>query len=125
MDITGSSFTLRKNAKRAAEAMISKGTAPAVDYGIKPGAIVASRHDLRLRTITRVPHGHSFFGADSLNAGTGSVVAGAGSGAASIGDAAAGRSTEALAISVSTSSVIGAVLAVFQTISNRPSSLAR
>src|SRR5262249_28688526 len=37
MDITGSSFTLRKNAKRAAEAMIRKGTAPAVDYGIKPG----------------------------------------------------------------------------------------
>jgi hypothetical protein len=36
MDITGSSFTLRKNAKRAAEAMIRKGTAPAVDYGIKP-----------------------------------------------------------------------------------------
>jgi len=30
------SFTLRKNAKRAAEAMIRKGTAPAVDYGIKP-----------------------------------------------------------------------------------------
>src|SRR3984893_9656082 len=29
-------FTLRKNAKRAAEAMIRKGTAPAVDYGIKP-----------------------------------------------------------------------------------------
>src|ERR1700686_1459197 len=36
MDITASSFTLRKNAKRAAEAMIRKGTAPAVDYGIKP-----------------------------------------------------------------------------------------
>jgi glucan-binding YG repeat protein len=35
MDITGSSFTLRKNAKRSAEAMIRKGTAPAVDYGIK------------------------------------------------------------------------------------------
>ena len=33
---TASSFTLRKNAKRAAEAMIRKGTAPAVDYGIKP-----------------------------------------------------------------------------------------
>src|ERR1700730_14891929 len=29
------SFTLRKNAKRAAEAMIRKGIAPAVDYGIK------------------------------------------------------------------------------------------
>src|ERR1700719_2191469 len=36
MDTTASSFTLRKNAKRAAEAMIRKGTAPAVDYGIKP-----------------------------------------------------------------------------------------
>jgi hypothetical protein len=36
MDTTTSSFTLRKNAKRAAEAMISKGTAPAVGYGIKP-----------------------------------------------------------------------------------------
>src|ERR1700750_3211567 len=35
MDSTASSFTLRKNAKRAAEAMIRKGTAPAVDYGIK------------------------------------------------------------------------------------------
>ena len=38
MDSTASSFTLRKNAKRAAEAMIRKGTAPAVDYGIKPSA---------------------------------------------------------------------------------------
>src|ERR1700722_6889367 len=36
MRTTASSFTLRKNAKRAAEAMIRKGTAPAVDYGIKP-----------------------------------------------------------------------------------------
>jgi hypothetical protein len=36
MDTTTSSFTLRKNAKRAAEAMIRKGTAPAIDYGIKP-----------------------------------------------------------------------------------------
>ena len=36
MDITASSFTLRKNAKRAAGAMIRKGTAPAVDYVIKP-----------------------------------------------------------------------------------------
>jgi hypothetical protein len=31
--------------------------------------MVAARHDLRLRTITRVPCGHSFFGAGSLNAG--------------------------------------------------------
>ena len=36
MDTTASRFTLRKNAKRAAEAMIRKGTAPAVNYGIKP-----------------------------------------------------------------------------------------
>ena len=36
MDTTASSFTLRKNAKRAAQAMIRKGTAPTVDYGIKP-----------------------------------------------------------------------------------------
>ena len=36
MDTTASSFTLRKGAKRAAEAMIRKGTAPAADYGIKP-----------------------------------------------------------------------------------------
>ena len=36
MDTTASSFTLRKNAKRAAEAMIRKCTAPAVEYGIKP-----------------------------------------------------------------------------------------
>ena len=38
MDTTASGFTLRKNAKRAAEVMIRKGTAPAVDYGIKPSA---------------------------------------------------------------------------------------
>jgi hypothetical protein len=38
MDSTASSFTLHKNAKRAAEAMIRKGTAPAVDYGIKSSA---------------------------------------------------------------------------------------
>ena len=36
MDTTASSFTLRKNAKRAADAMIRKATAPAVDYVIKP-----------------------------------------------------------------------------------------
>src|SRR5437868_5943607 len=36
MDSTASSFTVRKNAKRAAEAMIRKGTAPAVDYDIEP-----------------------------------------------------------------------------------------
>ena len=36
MDTTANTFTKRQNAKRAAEAMIAKGTAPAVDYGIKP-----------------------------------------------------------------------------------------
>jgi hypothetical protein len=36
MDDTASSFSTRSNAKRAAEQMIAKGTAPAVDYGIKP-----------------------------------------------------------------------------------------
>jgi hypothetical protein len=36
MDATASSFSTRNNAKRAAEQMIAKGTAPAVDYGIKP-----------------------------------------------------------------------------------------
>jgi hypothetical protein len=35
MDTTASRFTLRQNAERAARAMIRKGTAPAVDYGIK------------------------------------------------------------------------------------------
>src|ERR1700724_3778245 len=81
--------------------------------------IVASRHDLRLRTITRVPCGHSF-GDGSLKAGAASVATGAGCDAASVGDAAAGWSAEASAISVSTSSVVGAALTVFQTISNRP-----
>src|ERR1700737_2450719 len=36
MDATASSFSTRSNAKRAAEQMIAKGTAPTVDYGIKP-----------------------------------------------------------------------------------------
>src|SRR5258705_12712463 len=36
MDTTASRFTLRKNAERAARAMIRKGTAPAVDYDINP-----------------------------------------------------------------------------------------
>src|SRR5205823_5415574 len=35
MDATASRFTLRKNAERAARTMIRKGTAPAIDYGIK------------------------------------------------------------------------------------------
>src|ERR1700731_3349682 len=111
--------------------------------------MVASRHDLRLRTITRVQCGHSVFGAGSLNAGAGSVAAGAGCDAAltadagcgassvvansgapgacgdasSVGDAATRWFAGASAISVSTSSVVGAILADFQTISNRPSSL--
>ena len=38
--------------------------------------MVASRHDLRLRTITRAPCGHSF-GAGSLNAWATSVATGA------------------------------------------------
>ena len=36
MDTTASGFTARKNAKRAAAKMIANGTAPAVDYGIRP-----------------------------------------------------------------------------------------
>lgn len=36
MDTTASSFTARKNAKRAAEKMIANGKAPAVEYGIRP-----------------------------------------------------------------------------------------
>src|SRR6266480_2351256 len=32
---TTATFTLRKNAKRSAEAMIRKGAAPAIDYSIK------------------------------------------------------------------------------------------
>src|SRR5580704_12536074 len=36
MDDTAASYSNRANAKRAAEKMITAGTAPAVDYGIKP-----------------------------------------------------------------------------------------
>jgi hypothetical protein len=36
MDATASNFSNRSNAKRAAEKIIARGTAPAVDYGIKP-----------------------------------------------------------------------------------------
>jgi hypothetical protein len=36
MDATASNFSNRSNAKRAGEKMIARGTAPAVDYGIKP-----------------------------------------------------------------------------------------
>jgi hypothetical protein len=48
MDTTASSFTLRKNAERAAQAMIRKGTAPAVDYGIK------SRDDGRFEIVWKI-----------------------------------------------------------------------
>src|ERR1700747_1915264 len=51
--------------------------------------IVASRHDLRLRTITLVPCGH-WFEAGSLNAGKGSVATGAGWDAASASDVGCG-----------------------------------
>ena len=37
MDTTASSFSTRGNAKRSAEQMIAKGTAPAADYGIERG----------------------------------------------------------------------------------------
>ena len=53
MDTTASSFTLRKNAKRAAEAMIRKGTAPAVDYAIKPSANV--RFEIVWKTAKTAP----------------------------------------------------------------------
>src|ERR1700732_3111616 len=35
MDTSATSFSTRSNAKRAAEQMIAKGVAPAVDYGIE------------------------------------------------------------------------------------------
>src|SRR5438045_8899861 len=54
--------------------------------------IVAPRHDLPLRTITRVPCGHTF-GAGSLNPAAGSVAAGAGCGAASGSDAGCGAAS--------------------------------
>ena len=53
MDTTASSFTLRKNAKRAAEAMIRKGTAPAVDYGIKPSD--DGRFEIVWKTVKAAP----------------------------------------------------------------------
>jgi hypothetical protein len=36
MDTTASSFSTRSNAKRAAEQMLAKGTAPAVNYSVRP-----------------------------------------------------------------------------------------
>src|SRR5271169_4609730 len=53
MDTTASSFTLRKNAKRAAEAMIRKGTAPAVDYDINPSD--NGRFEIVWKTIKAAP----------------------------------------------------------------------
>jgi hypothetical protein len=53
MDTTASRFTLRKNAKRAAEAMIRKGTAPAVDYGIKPSE--DGRFEIVWKTVKAAP----------------------------------------------------------------------
>ena len=53
MDTTASSFTLRKNAKRAAEAMIRKGTAPAVDYDINPSG--NGRFEIVWKTVKAAP----------------------------------------------------------------------
>ena len=53
MDTTASSFTLRKNAKRAAEAMIRKGTAPAVDYHINPSS--NGRFEIVWKTVKAAP----------------------------------------------------------------------
>jgi hypothetical protein len=56
MDTTVSSFTLRKNAKRAAEAMIRKGTAPTIDYGIEPSA--NGRFEIVWKTANAAPAIH-------------------------------------------------------------------
>ena len=53
MGTTASSFTLRKNAKRAAETMIRKGIAPAVDYGIKPSD--DGRFEIVWKTVKAAP----------------------------------------------------------------------
>src|SRR5580693_3807773 len=50
MDPTASSFTARNNAKRAAAKMIANGTAPAVDYGIRPRG--DGRFEIVWKTIT-------------------------------------------------------------------------
>jgi hypothetical protein len=50
MDTTASGFTARKNAKRAAAKMIANGTAPAVDYGIRPRG--DGRFEIVWKTIT-------------------------------------------------------------------------
>src|SRR5438270_1523038 len=56
MDTTVSSFTLRKNAKRAAEAMIRKGTAPTIDYGIELS--VNGRFEIVWKTAKAAPAIH-------------------------------------------------------------------
>src|SRR6266404_4894545 len=53
MDTTASSFTWRKNAKRAAEAMIRKGTAPAVDYDINSSG--NGRFEIVWKTVRAAP----------------------------------------------------------------------
>jgi hypothetical protein len=53
MNTTASSFTLRKNAKRAAEAMIRNGTAPAVDDGINPSG--NGRFEIVWKTVKAAP----------------------------------------------------------------------
>src|SRR6476646_10786736 len=53
MDTTASSFTLRKNAKRAAEPMIRKGTAPAFDYDISPSG--NGRFEIVWKTVKAAP----------------------------------------------------------------------
>src|SRR5947207_14461547 len=55
--------------------------------------IVASGHELRLRTITRVPCAHSFLGPGSLNGGAGSVAPGADCDAASAADTGCGAAS--------------------------------
>src|ERR1700730_16073298 len=53
MNTTASSFTLRKNAKRAAEAMIRNGTAAAVDYDINPSG--NGRFEIVWKTVKAAP----------------------------------------------------------------------
>src|SRR5258708_35604817 len=53
MDTTASNFTLRKNAKRAAEAMIRNGTAPAVVYDINTSG--NGRFEIVWKTVKAAP----------------------------------------------------------------------
>jgi hypothetical protein len=53
MDTTASSFTLRKNAKRATKPMIRTGTALAVDYDIEPRD--NERFEIVWKTATTAP----------------------------------------------------------------------